>query len=467
MTGKIFSVFIILTLALSAYDQTVENGGFAGEYMYTMGSDARTLALGGAGVAIKNTASGIYYNPASIGGMVNKEAIFLYAPLLFNVSYSFIALAYPVVDGSVIGISRSALDLGGIEKTDASGLLNGSSNLNEACYSLAYGAKVLDNFSVGGSVRIVTSSIDIYSGTGYGFDLGAVYSPLDFITAGVSIQNLLAPQITLNTEADKYPTNIRIGASFEVFPGNVFVYTDALLLNVLPATGQYSGDYRLPLLWFAGVEVFPVPNIAVRGGINYKEFTAGFGYKTNDFDFDYGASFHSLGMTHRVSIALRFGLLLSESEKWLKEKEKEVNFKFYYSRALKFYNEKRYKESRTELNEVLALSPEDKDANELLYRIEGGEKISLSCGLFEQGIELFESGKEAEAREKINEAKKYDPEVSARSEKEYMGKAEEYNKDRKYDEAKRLIARVLFIDPENAQAKELFTKLQSILELLK
>ena len=53
MTGKIFSL-ITLALSLSVYSLGIENGGFVGEYMYNMGSSARNLALGGAGVAIRN-----------------------------------------------------------------------------------------------------------------------------------------------------------------------------------------------------------------------------------------------------------------------------------------------------------------------------------------------------------------------------------------------------------------------------
>ena len=467
MTGKNFVLITVLAVLLSSYCESAENGGFAGEYMYTMGGSAMNLSLGGAGAAIQNTASGLYYNPASIAGMVNKEITLLYTPMLFNVTYSFLGLAYPVSDGSVIGISRTSLDLGGIEKTDSNGAQNGSANLNDACYMLAYGLTLGEGVSLGGAVRIITASLDTYSGTGYGFDLGVQYNILKGYTAGINIQNLIAPQITLNSEPDRYPVNVRAGIAAEVMPKYLNLYGDVLILNILPSTGQYSGTYRMPLLWFTGVEILPVPNLAVRGGINYKEFSAGFGYKTNDFDLDYGASFHELGIAHRVSLSLRFGLLLSESEKWIREKEKEVNVKYYYNRALKYYNEKKYSEARTELNEVFASVPADKESLDLLYRIEGGEKAGLAGSLMENALILFEEGKEGAAKEKIAEAGKYDPEIAFVTEKEYLKKAEELNKKREYSAALKYVARALFINPENTAAKELYTKLKSVLELLK
>ena len=467
---KFFKYFLILTMLINyiySYEPSSNNSGFPGEYLYSFGSSAKVLAVGGAGTGITNNSSIVYFNPAGISNMVNKEVTLFYAPLYLNSSFNFVSIAYPIVEGSVLGVSRTAIDVGGVEKTDSNGNVNGSGNSNEACYMISYGQKVFPYLFVGSNVKVITSSIDIYSSTGYGIDLGIILKPVSFFDFGLNIQNLLQPQITLNTDSDRYPTNIRIGCNFEILSNQLYLYTDVLILNVLPQLNVYSDGYKMALRWFEGIEYKPLENISLRCGINYKEITAGCGYKTNDFDIDYCVGFHTLGITHRVSLNLRFGLLLSETEKWIKEKEKEVNFKTYYSRGIKLFNDKKYKEAREEIKNALEILPENKEAKELLIQIESDEMKFTARTIFESALEDFESGKEVEAREKIEQARKYDSEIADKIQKEYLEKVEELIKNKEYENCKKLISRVLFVNPDNKNAQELFKKLQSILEFVK
>jgi tetratricopeptide (TPR) repeat protein len=464
---KKIPIILLLCCTCFAYESSTGSGGFPGEYLISFGSNAKVLGLSGASCLNNKSASLSYYNPAGIAFLVNKEVTLFYSPLYAGASFSHICIGYPVAGGSVVGVSRTAIDINGIDKTDENGAINGSSNSNESAYFISYGYMLSDKYSLGINLKVISSSMDLFSTTGYGVDIGFDGKLLPFLEFGLTIQNILQPQIKLRTETDKYPTNIRLSACYTAVLDRVYVYADGLLMNVLPDNSLYLNGYKTSIRWFGGVEFMPLDQVSLRGGINYKEITGGFGYKTNDFDIDYSAGFHELGITHKMSLTLRFGLLLSESEKWIKEKEKEVDFKTYYSRAVKLYNEKKFDEAKIELKGALAVLPDNKEAKDLANSIDSEIRISEARKVFENGIEDYEAGKESEAKEKLEQARKVDPEITVKMENEYLTKAQQMVSDRNYVESKRLIARVLFINADNKQAQELFKKLNSLLEMIK
>ena len=130
-------------------------------------------------------------------------------------------------------------------------------------------------------------------------------------------------------------------------------------------------------------------------------------------------------------------------------------------------NDKKLKEAKEELAEAFKVLPDSKEANDLLLQIEIAEKINKAKDVLEQTFLDFEAGKETEAKQKLEESKVIDPEVLSKTEGEYLKQAEALIKDKKYEEAKKIIGRILFINPDNSFAQELFQLLQSIMEFVK
>ena len=466
MKRTIILILACISTATLALDLGGQNSGYMGEYLYSFGSSAKSLALGGAGVASIRDSSLSYFNPAGISETVNKEATIFYAPLYANTSFSYIGVTYPLEEGSVFSIARCGLDVSGIDKTDSTGNLNGSTGVYESAYLLSYGKQVGSVLSVGVNLKVVSSSIDTYSAVGYGVDLGAIFK-LSGFNIGVTLQNVIQPAFTFKTEAEPFPLNLRGGVAAELIAEKLFVYSDLCLMNLLPKAGTYSAGYKATLRWFEGIEYKVAENISVRGGINYKEITVGAGYSTGDFDIDYAAGFHSLGLSHRVSLCARFGLMLSEQEKWIVEKEKEVNFKLYYGKAYKYFNEGKFAEAKDELVQATAILPDSAEAFDLLAQIEAGEKSRQSRNLIEQAFIDMDNGKAEDAKSKIEEAKKLDGQIIEKIVEEFTKKSDELNKDKKYEESMKLVGRILAIDPENTFAQELYQQLQSIMEFVK
>ncbi|OGF53032.1 MAG: hypothetical protein A2452_05150 [Candidatus Firestonebacteria bacterium RIFOXYC2_FULL_39_67] len=465
---KLIIVYILILVSLGySYESADNSGGFLGEYLSSFGSSARMLSLGGASSGLTKDASLSYSNPASIADVVSKQISVFYAPLFTGVSFNCISVGYPIADGSVLGISRVSLDTGTIDRTDSNGNLNGAGTVNEASYIFSYSQQISPFLFLGANLKIAAITIDIYSAIGYGVDVGAIVKPLPFLTCGVTIQNLLVPRITLSREAESFPTNLRLGAAYELLPGQLTLVSDVMFMNVLPDGSKYSDGYKMAIRWFEGAEYKLVDNICVRGGINYKEITTGFGYETKDFGIDYAVGFHSLGISHMVSLTVRFGMLLAESERWIVQKEKEVNFRFYFSRALKMYNEKNYNKAREEIVLAKQIIPDSQEAADLLAQMDNVEKATKARSIIEKAFEDLDTGKETEAKEKLAEAKQLDPSIIAKLEDELLKKADELSNDKKYEESKKTVGRVLFVNPDNTFAQELFEQLQSIMEFVK
>src|SRR3989339_284088 len=413
---KLIIVYILILVSLGySYESADNSGGFLGEYLSSFGSSARMLSLGGASSGLTKDASLSYSNPASIADVVSKQISVFYAPLFTGVSFNCISVGYPIADGSVLGISRVSLDTGTIDRTDSNGNLNGAGTVNEASYIFSYSQQISPFLFLGANLKIAAITIDIYSAIGYGVDVGAIVKPLPFLTCGVTIQNLLVPRITLSREAESFPTNLRLGAAYELLPGQLTLVSDVMFMNVLPDGSKYSDGYKMAIRWFEGAEYKLVDNICVRGG----------------------------------------------------RKEKEVNFRFYFSRALKMYNEKNYNKAREEIVLAKQIIPDSQEAADLLAQMDNVEKATKARSIIEKAFEDLDTGKETEAKEKLAEAKQLDPSIIAKLEDELLKKADELSNDKKYEESKKTVGRVLFVNPDSTFAQELFEQLQSIMEFVK
>src|SRR3989339_623280 len=397
---KLIIVYILILVSLGySYESADNSGGFLGEYLSSFGSSARMLSLGGASSGLTKDASLSYSNPASIADVVSKQISVFYAPLFTGVSFNCISVGYPIADGSVLGISRVSLDTGTIDRTDSNGNLNGAGTVNEASYIFSYSQQISPFLFLGANLKIAAITIDIYSAIGYGVDVGAIVKPLPFLTCGVTIQNLLVPRITLSREAESFPTNLRLGAAYELLPGQLTLVSDVMFMNVLPDGSKYSDGYKMAIRWFEGAEYKLVDNICVRGGINYKE--------------------------------------------------------------------KNYNKAREEIVLAKQIIPDSQEAADLLAQMDNVEKATKARSIIEKAFEDLDTGKETEAKEKLAEAKQLDPSIIAKLEDELLKKADELSNDKKYEESKKTVGRVLFVNPDNTFAQELFEQLQSIMEFVK
>ena len=166
----------------------------------TLSPDARSSALGEAGVAISPDANSAYYNPGKLGFVPYKYAASLsYSPWLRNItddmSLSHLSGYGKVGQRSAFGASLTYFDLGTIDYRTNQNFPNGSFSPKEYALTVSYGLQLTDNFGVGASARYIRSNLvgavngnDAQPGNAAAVDLGAYYAK--DVTIGSGLYNI-------------------------------------------------------------------------------------------------------------------------------------------------------------------------------------------------------------------------------------------------------------------------------------
>ncbi len=428
-----------------------EDAGLPGNYLYSFSANARALGMGRAYTAIAFDSSASYWNPAGLARLVCTEGSFLYVPLFEDTVYYFLGAGYPVSYGNVIGISIAGLQTGGVENTEYGSVFDDKHN----AYILSY-ARTISKLDLGINLKAVNHKMDIYFDTGFGIDIGSQYK-YGKLFLGASIQNILRPHLKLKNETDKFPTNLKIGAGYKFFNEKALGVFDLDFINIL-------GDRVHPVRWHLGVEYNPYKLFFIRTGLDYKEVTFGFGIKSSNFSLDYAFGIHTLGPSHRFSFSGRFGLLPTEAQKLIDEKQREANIKINYANGLEAFSQKNYALAKQELNKTLKLAPEYEQAKKLLNKVIISEQCEEARDLYIMALEEKRKGDEAFANELIIQAKVLDKKVEGKLEEEFFFKAHAALRIKEYKKAKEQLENVLQINPDNTEARDLLIKLEFILQ---
>ena len=206
----------------------------------TVAPDARSAAMGDAGVAISPDANAPHWNPAKLGFMQNDISISAsYSPWLRNIvndmSMSYVAFNKKLNETSSFSASLLYFNLGSIQLTDANGLPLQDFRPKEYTIDLAYGQKLSDYLSLGLGARFIHSNLSsgvtvgsgpnastAKAGNSVAADLGIYYSR-DLIMGGKNYNLALGGNLsnlgakigyTTPEEKDFIPTNLRLGTAF-------------------------------------------------------------------------------------------------------------------------------------------------------------------------------------------------------------------------------------------------------------
>jgi hypothetical protein len=288
------AMLVACILPAIAFGQT-ESGGTPGSWLSGYGG-ARTIGLGGAFVATADDALGVLWNPAGLQWMDQNQAMFESVRLFEDTSINSLSFAIPGSRLPSIGISMVSLRSGEFQRTNELNNPLGSFSEGETAYLFSLAKAFSSRFSVGTNLKLVHQSIEDFSGGGFGVDVGGIFQITPTLRVGASVLNLGGPSITLRTEAETYPTEIRGGASLDILNGRARVQAE-----VDHADGPGT---RL----HGGAEYWVQPGIALRFGYSEERATGGFSYRFGpQYQMDYGVADHALGLTHRVGFSYRFG----------------------------------------------------------------------------------------------------------------------------------------------------------------
>ena len=199
--------------------------------------DARSGAMGDAGVASSPDASSQHWNAAKYPYAKNQLGFQVsYSPwlraLVNDINLAYLSGYYKFNDLSAISASLEYFSLGNITFTDQNGQSQGDYKPNEFAIDLGYSRKLTDNFSAAVSLRYIYSNLTLgqyvggqasHAGQSVAADIGLYWQKelkikgleKSLLSLGLNISNIGNKiNYTETTRRDNIPTNLRFGPNF-------------------------------------------------------------------------------------------------------------------------------------------------------------------------------------------------------------------------------------------------------------
>ena len=218
--------------------------------------DARSGAMGDAGVALSPDANSIFWNPSKlVFAPKNAGASLSYTPwlrdLIGDMYYTYLTGYKKVGKNQALGVSLVYFDLGTIQFTNNQGLSAGTFNSREYAFTGSYSARLTKNFSMGVNLKYLNSNLagsgtvngnPVRPGATAAADISAYYQneTRDEATGrglgwafGGMVSNI-GGQVSYGSPQRFYiPTNLRLGTAITYYADQFNKFNIALDFNKL------------------------------------------------------------------------------------------------------------------------------------------------------------------------------------------------------------------------------------------
>ncbi len=338
-------------------------------------ADARSGAMGDAGIAISPDANAIQFNASKLAFATQPTALSVtYTPWLRALGLQDVYLAYlsgyrKLSDLEAIGVGLRYFSLGSISFTDLNGEPLGTGNPNEFELKASYARKLTDNFSAAIGAKFIYSNLaagQAVNGTGEIIEAGlAGAADISFtyereleaslLRVGLAVSNIGSKITYTNSiNRDFLPANIGLGAAWELelddynkltITGDInkaLVPTPCLencdtdgdgildYKDQSPISAAFSsfgdatqsGEELKELMYSIGLEYWYDEQFAVRAGYysedrtkgNRRYLTVGLGLRYNVFGLNFSYLVPTTNQRNPLDNTLRFSLLFNFAE---------------------------------------------------------------------------------------------------------------------------------------------------------
>jgi len=298
IVGAVLLLFALSGLAMAAEDGDIVN---ASTYL-RMGVGARFLAMGGASTAAVDDATATVWNIAGLTRIKSASVASMYsAGDMLDRKHNFLAIASSLKGIGSFGIGWINAGVADIQRYNSNDVPEGSFNSSENAFLYSYGA-MFQPVRLGAGVKVLHQKIDPDSSeTTMGFgglDIGALADPVDAVTVGLSVQNILGKI----ADAD-VPTVLRVGTAIRLLPEDDLLIAVDLTKAFVDLKGRTAELHIGAEYWAANFVGFRL------GFTSEKQFSAGIGVKMSNVEVDYAYSVQRQGLepdVHYVSICASF-----------------------------------------------------------------------------------------------------------------------------------------------------------------
>ncbi len=266
---------------------------------------ARAIGMGEAFTALADDSSALYWNPAGLSLMNQKEATFMHSSLIEGIHYEHLAFVAPT-DGYALGGNLSYLGYGGISGYNNSGVATGDVSAYSYILNGGISRLLTDSLSLGVSGGMVHETLADDSANTFTANAGALYllpaHPWNGdYRLGLAVQNL-GPGLKFINERAPLPRKIKIGSATQglgKLPLNLTA--DVTLPNDNDTYISLGSEY-----WFRDMVALRLGYVGSND--EGKGLRVGVGIKYAGLLLDYAyAGVGDFGATNRVSFSMRFG----------------------------------------------------------------------------------------------------------------------------------------------------------------
>ncbi len=325
-------------------------GRYAGDFMM-IGAGVRPLGMGGAFVALADECSAIYWNPAGIAGIRQREVSVMHAFLYSGLaSYDHIGYVQNLPNDVSIGANLTRLTISDIPYFDEKWLIgtNVDERINNSAlhlpgspdgrfrseddlYQFAFAKRfhydanmgwlffdIPFDFHLGGNVKFIKRKLQDNYGTGTGLDfglkittdLGVIFDTeeLGMLDFGVNFQDVSGTTISWDTPneiKDEVLFNTKMGVAIR----QPLITKPDAKPNDLPVAElilAYDYDYVYEGTNHFGAEFNYLDKGSLRAGYYDKNFSAGATVQVYGVKVDYALITNPVGITNRLGLRINF-----------------------------------------------------------------------------------------------------------------------------------------------------------------
>ncbi len=338
-----YRAFLVLLSILAAPLAWSQLGGQTAFRLLDIPSSARSAALGGNYIAVKDNDLNLgIFNPALLNKDMAKQVALSYLPYFSGINVGYVSYAHHL-DSSNITLAGTVqyMDYGTFTRTDEVGTEIGQFSAGEYVFQVGASRPLDSLFSIGVNAKLITSALENYKSTAWAVDVGGVFSkPSMGLTVSAMLRNIGTQASTYTEEREKLPFQIMVGTTykFKHAPFRLGLMMEQLQqwdltyedpnasVIVDPTTGEVVVDKvttfdRTVLHLVPSAEILLSKNFMLRVAYNARRrkellipdkpaitgVSFGVGLKVSKFHISYGYSqLHLAGISNTITLAVRF-----------------------------------------------------------------------------------------------------------------------------------------------------------------
>lgn len=284
-------VLIIWALVLPSQVYGSGSGTTAASFL-KIAVGARATAMGEAFSAVVNDTTSLYWNPAALVQVKDREFSATYNQWFAEIYQGYLGAALPVWGGTA-ALGVNYVNMGKMEGRDEWGEPSGEFSAFDRQVSVGYGNQISPRLGVGLAVGLIESNIADDLKSAYSGNLGILFSLSESVSLALVGQN-----IGTSLGSDSLPFTIRGGAAIK--SGSLILAAD--LVNPSDEPVYYCTGLEWWLGKMLALRLGYRSNRSIGSGI-----TAGLGIHKGKVRFDYAyVPYGELGTTQRVSLSFKF-----------------------------------------------------------------------------------------------------------------------------------------------------------------